>query len=49
MQQADAGFTGYPGASPPNGHGTHHYHVVVHATDMAARLSSCSPVRASPG
>ncbi len=30
----DAGFTGYLGAAPPKGHGTHHYHVVVHALDV---------------
>jgi len=31
----DAGFAGYVGAAPPAGHGTHHYHVVVHALDTA--------------
>ncbi len=32
----DAGFPGYVGAAPPAGHGVHHYHVVVHALDVAA-------------
>lgn len=30
----DAGFMGFVGASPPEGHGPHHYHVVVHAVDV---------------
>ena len=30
----DAGFAGFVGASPPEGHGPHHYHVVVHAVDV---------------
>ncbi|MDQ0736721.1 YbhB/YbcL family Raf kinase inhibitor-like protein [Arthrobacter agilis] len=30
----DAGFAGYVGAAPPEGHGPHHYHVVVHALDV---------------
>ncbi|THJ68764.1 YbhB/YbcL family Raf kinase inhibitor-like protein [Arthrobacter echini] len=30
----DGGFVGYVGAAPPPGHGTHHYHVVVHAVDV---------------
>ena len=29
----DAGAARYIGAAPPAGHGTHHYHVVVHALD----------------
>jgi Raf kinase inhibitor-like YbhB/YbcL family protein len=29
----DAGVARYIGAAPPAGHGTHHYHVVVHALD----------------
>jgi Raf kinase inhibitor-like YbhB/YbcL family protein len=31
----DAGFRGFVGAAPPSGHGVHHYHVVVHALDVA--------------
>ncbi len=27
----DGGFAGFVGAAPPEGHGPHHYHVVVHA------------------
>jgi Raf kinase inhibitor-like YbhB/YbcL family protein len=27
----DGGFAGFVGAAPPQGHGPHHYHVVVHA------------------
>lgn len=30
----DAGFRGFVGAAPPEGHGPHHYHVVVHAVDV---------------
>ncbi|WP_028281410.1 YbhB/YbcL family Raf kinase inhibitor-like protein [Arthrobacter sp. H5] len=30
----DGGFRGFVGAAPPEGHGTHHYHVVVHAVDV---------------
>ncbi len=30
----DAGFRGYVGAAPPPGHGTHHYHFVVHAVEV---------------
>ena len=30
----DGGFAGYVGAAPPEGHGPHHYHVVVHALDV---------------
>ncbi len=30
----DAGFAGFLGAAPPEGHGPHHYHVVVHAVDV---------------
>lgn len=30
----DGGFTGFVGAAPPQGHGPHHYHVVVHAVDV---------------
>ena len=30
----DAGLRRYLGAAPPEGHGTHHYHVVVHALDV---------------
>ncbi|MHA7280139.1 YbhB/YbcL family Raf kinase inhibitor-like protein [Arthrobacter sp. MDT2-2] len=30
----DAGFPGFVGAAPPEGHGPHHYHVVVHAVDV---------------
>jgi Raf kinase inhibitor-like YbhB/YbcL family protein len=30
----DGGTTGYIGAAPPPGHGTHHYYVVVHAVDV---------------
>ncbi|OMQ14979.1 hypothetical protein A7K94_0212675 [Modestobacter sp. VKM Ac-2676] len=29
----DAGLPRFVGAAPPAGHGTHHYHVVVHAVD----------------
>lgn len=32
----DAGFAGFVGAAPPEGHGPHHYHVVVHAVDVEA-------------
>ncbi len=31
----DGGQRGYIGAAPPPGHGPHHYHVVVHAVDVA--------------
>ncbi|MHA7154454.1 YbhB/YbcL family Raf kinase inhibitor-like protein [Arthrobacter sp. TMN-50] len=30
----DGGFSGFIGAAPPAGHGSHHYHVVVHAVDV---------------
>ncbi|MEU8895900.1 YbhB/YbcL family Raf kinase inhibitor-like protein [Nocardia sp. NPDC048505] len=30
----DAGFPGYVGAAPPQGHGPHRYFVVVHAVDV---------------
>ncbi len=30
----DGGQEGYVGASPPEGHVNHHYHVVVHAVDV---------------
>ncbi|HET7415488.1 MAG TPA: YbhB/YbcL family Raf kinase inhibitor-like protein [Arthrobacter sp.] len=30
----DAGMVGYVGAAPPENHGTHNYHVVVHAVDV---------------
>ncbi len=30
----DAGVTGYTGAAPPPGHGSHRYYVVVHAVDV---------------
>ncbi len=30
----DGGFAGFVGAAPPEGHGPHHYHVVVHAVDV---------------
>ncbi|HET8794965.1 MAG TPA: YbhB/YbcL family Raf kinase inhibitor-like protein [Arthrobacter sp.] len=30
----DAGTKNYVGAAPPAGHGTHEYHVVVHAVDV---------------
>ncbi|MFJ3957366.1 YbhB/YbcL family Raf kinase inhibitor-like protein [Arthrobacter sp. NPDC090010] len=30
----DAGFAGYVGAAPPNGHGPHRYFIVVHAVDV---------------
>jgi Raf kinase inhibitor-like YbhB/YbcL family protein len=30
----DGGTVGYIGAAPPEGHGPHHYHVVVHAVDV---------------
>ncbi|HEV7678031.1 MAG TPA: YbhB/YbcL family Raf kinase inhibitor-like protein [Candidatus Dormibacteraeota bacterium] len=30
----DAGMTRYLGAAPPQGHGPHHYHFVVHAVDV---------------
>jgi Raf kinase inhibitor-like YbhB/YbcL family protein len=30
----DARMDGYVGAAPPEGHGTHHYWVVVHAVDV---------------
>ncbi|MDP5226950.1 MULTISPECIES: YbhB/YbcL family Raf kinase inhibitor-like protein [Arthrobacter] len=32
----DAGFAGFVGAAPPNGHGPHRYFVVVHAVDVPA-------------
>jgi Raf kinase inhibitor-like YbhB/YbcL family protein len=32
----DGGTVGYIGAAPPEGHGPHHYHVVVHAVDVPA-------------
>jgi Raf kinase inhibitor-like YbhB/YbcL family protein len=41
----DGGETGYAGAAPPPGHGTHHYHVVVHAVDVP---SLDIPADASP-
>jgi Raf kinase inhibitor-like YbhB/YbcL family protein len=41
----DGGRTGYAGAAPPPGHGTHHYHVVVHAVDVP---SLDIPADASP-
>lgn len=41
----DAGTAGYTGAAPPEGHGTHHYHVVVHAVDVE---NLEIPVEASP-
>ena len=31
----DAGLVRYLGAAPPEGHGVHHYHFVVHAVDVA--------------
>lgn len=31
----DAGIHQYLGAAPPEGHGLHHYYVVVHAVDVA--------------
>lgn len=31
----DAGLHQYLGAAPPEGHGVHRYHVVVHAVDIA--------------
>lgn len=30
----DAGMTGFIGAAPPAGHGTHHYFIAVHAVDV---------------
>ncbi|HEX3337268.1 MAG TPA: YbhB/YbcL family Raf kinase inhibitor-like protein [Jatrophihabitans sp.] len=30
----DGGTVGYIGAAPPEGHGPHHYHIVVHAVDV---------------
>lgn len=30
----DAGMVGYVGAAPPENHGVHNYHVVVHAVDV---------------
>jgi len=30
----DAGITRFVGAAPPEGHGRHNYHVVVHAVDV---------------
>jgi Raf kinase inhibitor-like YbhB/YbcL family protein len=30
----DGGITRYIGSAPPQGHGPHHYHVVVHAVDV---------------
>src|SRR5690242_853906 len=41
----DAGITGYVGAAPPPGHGTHRYYVVVHAVDVE---SLGLPAEASP-
>ncbi|WP_375479899.1 YbhB/YbcL family Raf kinase inhibitor-like protein [uncultured Jatrophihabitans sp.] len=41
----DGGTVGYIGAAPPPGHGTHHYHVVVHAVDVP---SLEIPAEASP-
>ncbi|MHA7179731.1 YbhB/YbcL family Raf kinase inhibitor-like protein [Arthrobacter sp. MDB2-24] len=41
----DAGFAGFVGAAPPEGHGPHHYHVVVHAVDVE---SLGIPADASP-
>jgi phosphatidylethanolamine-binding protein (PEBP) family uncharacterized protein len=41
----DGGRAGYAGAAPPPGHGTHHYHVVVHAVDVP---SLDIPADASP-
>lgn len=32
----DAGFPGYMGSAPPEGHGPHRYMVVVHAVDVEA-------------
>lgn len=32
----DGGTVGYLGAAPPPGHGPHHYHVAVHAVDVAS-------------
>lgn len=32
----DGGTRGFVGAAPPPGHGPHHYHVVVHAVDVAS-------------
>ncbi|WP_067651060.1 YbhB/YbcL family Raf kinase inhibitor-like protein [Nocardia harenae] len=41
----DAGFAGYVGAAPPEGHGPHRYFVVVHAVDVE---SLGVPPEASP-
>ncbi|WP_434995525.1 YbhB/YbcL family Raf kinase inhibitor-like protein [Arthrobacter sp. Ld5] len=41
----DGGFPGFVGAAPPEGHGPHHYHVVVHAVDVE---SLDVPADASP-
>ena len=41
----DGGFAGFVGAAPPEGHGPHHYHVVVHALDVE---SLDLPAEASP-
>ncbi len=32
----DARMPGYVGAAPPEGHGPHHYYIVVHAVDVAS-------------
>lgn len=32
--RTDAGVARFVGAAPPPGHGTHHYHFVVHAVDV---------------
>lgn len=42
----DAGFAGYVGAAPPQGHGPHRYFVVVHAVDVPVLDV---PLDASPG
>lgn len=41
----DGGFAGFVGAAPPEGHGPHHYHVVVHAVDVE---TLDIPVEATP-
>ncbi len=41
----DGGFAGFVGAAPPEGHGPHHYHVVVHAVDVE---TLGIPVEATP-